>query len=134
MILGSHVSFKETQLLSSVNEAISYGANTFMFYTGAPQNTNRASISSELTISAHELMKKAGIDPKTLNRNATMNTRNVETKKPSMASKAGVKPMTQEEKDAAMQKSTEYYNKNAKPGSLAAKANMVKQYNERNNK
>ena len=51
-----------------------------------------------------------------------------------MASKAGVKPMTQEEKDEAMKKSTEYYSKNAKPGSLAAKANMVKQYNERNNK
>ena len=27
--------------------------------------------------------------------------------------------------------SWEYYNKNAKPGSLASKANMVKQYNER---
>ena len=26
----------------------------------------------------------------------------------------------------------EYYNKNAKPGSIAAKANMVKQYNENN--
>ena len=42
--------------------------------------------------------------------------------------------MTQEERDAAMKKATEYYNKNAKPGSIAAKANMVKQYNERNNK
>jgi len=82
----------------------------------------------------NEKLKKAGIDPTTLNKNATMNTRNVETKKPSMASKAGVKPLTQEEKDAAMKKSTEYYNSNAKPGSLAAKANMVKQYNERNNK
>ena len=82
----------------------------------------------------NEKLRKAGIDPATLNKNATINTRNVETKKPSIASKAGVKPMTQEERDAAMQKSTEYYNKNAKPGSLAAKANMVKQYNERNNK
>ena len=33
-----------------------------------------------------------------------------------------------------MKNSTEYYNNNAKPGSLAAKANMVKQYNEKNNK
>ena len=29
---------------------------------------------------------------------------------------------------------TEYYNQNAKPGSLAAKANMVKMYNEKNEK
>ena len=80
-------------------------------------------------------LEKAGIDPKTLNRNANMNTRNVNAEnKPSMASKAKVGNMTQEEKDEAMKKSTEYYNKNAKPGSLAAKANMVKQYNEKNNK
>ena len=40
----------------------------------------------------------------------------------------------EEEKDEAMKKSTEYYNKNAKPGSIASKANMVRQYNEKNNK
>ena len=39
MIIGSHVSFGNTQLLASAKEAISYNANTFMFYTGAPQNT-----------------------------------------------------------------------------------------------
>ena len=80
-------------------------------------------------------LEKAGIDPKTLNRNANMNTRNVNAgNKPSMASKAKVGNMTQEEKNEAMKKSTEYYNQKAKPGSLAAKANMVKQYNEKNNK
>ena len=42
--------------------------------------------------------------------------------------------MTEEEKAEAVKKSTEYYNNNAKPGSLASKANMVKQYNEKNNK
>ena len=43
--------------------------------------------------------------------------------------------LSQEEKDAAMKKATEYYNSgNAKPGSIAARANMVKQYNEKNNK
>ena len=79
--------------------------------------------------------EKAGIDPKTLNKNATINTRNVNTgNKSSMASKAKVGNMTQEEKNEAMKKSTDYYNQNAKPGSLAAKANMVKQYNEKNNK
>ena len=81
-----------------------------------------------------EKLKKAGIDPKTVNRNATMNTRNVVTNKPSMSSKANVKVSTQEQRDEAVKKSTEYYNNNAKPGSIAAKANMVKQYNEKNNK
>ena len=42
--------------------------------------------------------------------------------------------MTPEEKEEAIRKSTEYYNKNAKPGSMMAKANMVRQYNEKNNK
>lgn len=79
-------------------------------------------------------LEKAGIDPRTVNKNATINTRNVAVNKPSMSTKANVKPMTQEEKDAAMKSSTEYYSKNAKPGSLASKANMVKQYNEKNNK
>lgn len=83
-------------------------------------------------------LEKAGIDPATVNRNANLNTRNVNTNtvsnKKSMSEKANVKPMTQEEKEEAMKKSTEYYNKNAKPGSIASKANMVRQYNEKNNK
>ena len=38
--LGSHVSMSgKSMLLGSAKEAESYGANTFMFYTGAPQNT-----------------------------------------------------------------------------------------------
>jgi len=41
MILGSHVHFGKEQLLGSAKEAISYGANAFMLYTGAPQNTIR---------------------------------------------------------------------------------------------
>ena len=57
-----------------------------------------------------------------------MSTKNV-------SAKADSKPsMTQEEKDAAIKKSSEYYSKNAKQGSIASKANMVKQYNEKNNK
>lgn len=64
MIIGSHVSFKsKDQLVGSVNEAISYGANTFMFYTGAPQNTNRSDIDDNLTKQAFELMKKNNINP-----------------------------------------------------------------------
>ena len=37
LIIGSHVGFtSKKQLLGSVEEALSYGSNTFMFYTGAP--------------------------------------------------------------------------------------------------
>lgn len=63
LIIGSHVSFnKNEQLLGSIKEALSYGSNAFMFYTGAPQNTIRVPLSSDLTISAHALMDKNGID------------------------------------------------------------------------
>ncbi len=63
LIIGAHVSFnKDTQLLGSVEEALSYQANTFMFYTGAPQNTNRADIDYELTKKAQDLMKENAID------------------------------------------------------------------------
>ena len=63
LIIGSHVSFnKETQLLGSLKEALGYGENTFMFYTGAPQNTNRCSINDGLTLEALTLMKSNNID------------------------------------------------------------------------
>ena len=63
MIIGSHVSFKkDTQLVGSVKEAISYGSTTFMFYTGAPQNTNRQAINDDLTKEAINLMKENNID------------------------------------------------------------------------
>jgi len=63
LIIGSHVSYKnETGLLGSVKEAISYGSNTFMFYTGAPQNTKRGVIRDELTYEAYKLMKENDIE------------------------------------------------------------------------
>ena len=62
LLIGSHVSFNPEQLLSSVKEAISYNANTFMFYTGAPTNTIRKEINPELLKQAQELMNKNGID------------------------------------------------------------------------
>ena len=50
MLLGSHVSMSgKKMLLGASEEALSYGANTFMIYTGAPQNTRRKSI-AELNI------------------------------------------------------------------------------------
>ena len=63
LIIGSHVSFtKDTQLVGSLNEALSYKANTFMFYTGAPQNTNRCSIDKELTNFALKRMNDNNVD------------------------------------------------------------------------
>ena len=63
LIIGSHVSYKNnSQLLGSVKEALCYKANTFMFYTGAPQNTNRGVIEDSLTLEAYKLMKENNID------------------------------------------------------------------------
>ena len=63
LIIGSHVSFtKDSQLLGSVLEALKYKSNTFMFYTGAPQNTKRALIDENKTKEAIKLMKENNID------------------------------------------------------------------------
>ena len=63
LLIGSHVKFKkDTQILGSLNEALSYGATTFMFYTGAPQNTMRSPLNMEITKEAIELMKENNID------------------------------------------------------------------------
>ena len=59
LIIGSHVSFKNTtQMLGSVEEALSYGANAIMFYTGAPQNTQRGEINDLVTYEALKKMKE----------------------------------------------------------------------------
>lgn len=61
--IGSHVGMSgKEMMLGSVKEAVSYGANTFMLYTGAPQNTRRKEI-SELNIpAAHACMKEHSIE------------------------------------------------------------------------
>ena len=52
MLIGSHVSMSgKKMLLGASEEAASYGASTFMIYTGAPQNTRRKAI-EELNIEA----------------------------------------------------------------------------------
>lgn len=60
--LGSHVSMSgKKMLLGSSEDAASYGANTFMIYTGAPQNTRRRPI-EELNIEAGQShMKEHGM-------------------------------------------------------------------------
>ena len=63
LIIGSHVGYKKnTGLVGSVEEALSYGANTFMFYTGAPQNTIRSSIDLDDVKKAYSLMNDNDID------------------------------------------------------------------------
>ena len=61
--IGSHVGMSGKDMFAgSVKEALSYGANTFMVYTGAPQNTRRKSI-EELNIEeAKRLMADNGIE------------------------------------------------------------------------
>ena len=62
LYIGSHVSFKsDSGLLGSVKETLSYGANAFMFYTGAPQNTQRNPIDDMETYEGLKLMKENNI-------------------------------------------------------------------------
>lgn len=67
LLIGSHVSFNnKEQLLGSVKEAMGYGANTFMFYTGAPQNTKRCKLDYDLTLKARNLLYENNIELKNL--------------------------------------------------------------------
>ncbi len=61
--IGSHVSMAgKEMLLASAKEAVSYGANTFMVYTGAPQNTKRKEISKLNIPAAWDYMKAQHIN------------------------------------------------------------------------
>ncbi len=63
MLLGSHVGMSgKEMMLGSVKEALSYGANTFMLYTGAPQNTKRKPVEELRIEEARALMAKQGIE------------------------------------------------------------------------
>lgn len=61
--LGCHVGMAGKEMfLASAKEAASYGANVFMLYTGAPQNTRRKDV-SELNIEAGwEYARQHGIE------------------------------------------------------------------------
>lgn len=71
-------------------------------------------------------IEKNGVKSELLKSNASISTKAMSDKKSSK--------MSEKDREEAIKKSTEYYNKGVKPDSLAAKANMVKQYNEKNNK
>ena len=61
--IGSHVGMSgPNYYLGSVIEALSYNANTFMFYTGAPQNSIRTPLDKLKIKEALQLMKENNID------------------------------------------------------------------------
>lgn len=61
--LGSHVGMSgKDMFLNSVKEAVSYHADTFMVYTGAPQNTRRKEIDQLNIPAAWDYMREHGIE------------------------------------------------------------------------
>jgi len=64
LFIGSHVSLESPDyFLGSVREALSYGANTLMLYTGAPQNSIRKNVLALKIAEGQAALKEAGIDP-----------------------------------------------------------------------
>lgn len=62
MLIGSHVPMNGKKMLeASAETAASYGENTFMIYTGAPQNTRRKPIEDLNIERGQEIMKENGI-------------------------------------------------------------------------
>jgi len=65
LIIGSHVSYNNKDgLEGSVKETLKYKGSTFMFYTGAPQNTIRNKIDLEDVKRAKKLMEENNMDIK----------------------------------------------------------------------
>ncbi|MCD8194921.1 MAG: deoxyribonuclease IV [Coprobacillus sp.] len=65
MIIGSHCSLNGPDYyLQTVKDALSYGATTFMFYTGAPQNTYRLPTDRFKIEEGRKLLIENGIDEK----------------------------------------------------------------------
>lgn len=60
MKIGSHVSMSGG-LINAAKEAFSYNANTFMIYTGAPQNTKRSPIEKLKIEEGHKFMQEHNI-------------------------------------------------------------------------
>ena len=67
LLIGSHVSLSGPDFfLGSVKEAISYGSSTFMFYTGAPQNSYRLPLERLKISEGLSLLKENNINPSDL--------------------------------------------------------------------
>ena len=72
---------------------------------------------------------KQGLPPQKITNNAHVSTRSIAADEKLREEREAKKSAEAQQK---MKESTEYYKKSARPGSIAAKANMVKQYDERN--
>lgn len=86
-------------------------------------------------------LEKKGIDPNKVNNYATMNTRKIGSPADApvrrlMSDKAAVAPLSKKEKEEAFNEATSSSSstKEYAPGSIAAKANLVRSYNENKNK
>lgn len=75
--------------------------------------------------------EKKGLPPERISNQAKANLKNL--KNPVVEDEKTIQTRN-EKRLADMKKSTEYYNNTAKPGSIASKARMVEQYNEKNKK
>ena len=63
LLIGSHVGMNGPDYyLGSVKEAMSYGSTTFMFYTGAPQNSYRKPLEDLKIEEGRKLLKEQGFD------------------------------------------------------------------------
>ncbi|MDO8064088.1 deoxyribonuclease IV [Candidatus Phytoplasma bonamiae] len=63
LIIGSHVSFKKPKMyLGSLEQALSFNSNTFMLYSGPPQNTKRNIITTNDIDQTLSEMKKHNIN------------------------------------------------------------------------
>ncbi len=74
---------------------------------------------------------KKGLPPQKISQNASVSLKQIEAEQERKEKELEEKKARAEEQ---IKESMEYYNKDPKPGSLAAKANMVKKYNEKHNK
>lgn len=90
LLIGSHISLKAPNyFLDSVKEALKYGETTFMFYTGAPQNSLRIPLDKLKIEEGLELLKENKIDPASLVVHApyTINLGNIDEEKFDVAKK-----------------------------------------------
>ena len=70
-------------------------------------------------------LEKMGVSGRQINDNASINTRRMNSSN---------SRYTEDEKEEMLRKAREYYETHKDVGSIAAKANLVREYNEKNNK
>ena len=80
---------------------------------------------------ANKKRERKGLPPQKVNMNAGQTLKNLQAAE---AKEEAARNAKIERTKAIVKESTDYYNRDAKPGSLAAKANMVQKYNEKHKK